>query len=198
MGQIFTLHARGYKVLRHIDGTPSPPKKDPTYEAWEELDDVVLQWIYGNVSDELLVRVLKTESTAREAWVRISKLFLNNKGSRAAALEHESSNLKLKAMPSLEAYYQRLRELAVMMDVVESLVPESRLIIQLVRGLPPEYDTTASLINQNLPSWEDAIGMLQLDHQRQMARDTLSDANTNTALTALSSEPIAAATYVPP
>ncbi|XP_022019514.1 uncharacterized protein LOC110919554 [Helianthus annuus] len=127
--KLFTLHARGYKVLRHIDGTPSPPKEDPTYEAWEELDAVVLQWIYETVSDELFVRVLKTESNAREAWVRISKLFLNNKGSRVATLEHEFSNLKLKAMPSLEAYCQRLRELADMLDDVESPVPESRLII---------------------------------------------------------------------
>ncbi|XP_022004618.1 uncharacterized protein LOC110902214 [Helianthus annuus] len=121
--------------VRILDGTKV------TYSSWVKL---FTSHAWRTLSDELLVRVLKTESTAREARVRISKL----------------------STPSLEAYCQRLRELADMLDVFESPVPESLLILQLVRGLPPEYDTTASLISQNLPSWEDATGMLQLEHQR--------------------------------
>lgn len=54
--RLFKLHARGYKVLSHIDGTTTPPKEtDPSYEAWSEIDAIVLQWIYGTLSDELLV-----------------------------------------------------------------------------------------------------------------------------------------------
>ncbi|KAK9071607.1 hypothetical protein SSX86_008036 [Deinandra increscens subsp. villosa] len=85
--KFFQLHARGYEVLSHIDGTPAPAKTYSTYESWLKIDSIVLQWIYGTLSDELLVRVLETNSTALEAWNRIKTIFLNNKGSRAAALE---------------------------------------------------------------------------------------------------------------
>ncbi|XP_076923753.1 uncharacterized protein LOC143585986 [Bidens hawaiensis] len=128
-----------------------------------KIDAVVLQWIYGTLSDDLLVRVLDSESTAFEAWNRVQGIFLNNKGARAAALEHEFTNLSLKAMSSLEAYCQCLKELADQLADVDSLVSEQRRVLQLVRGLPPEHDTVASFLNQSLPSWENACSMLQLE-----------------------------------
>uniref|UniRef100_A0A251VD12 Putative ribonuclease H-like domain-containing protein n=1 Tax=Helianthus annuus TaxID=4232 RepID=A0A251VD12_HELAN len=169
--KLFQLHARGYKVLNHIDGTLPPATTDPSYEQWAEVDAIVLQWIYGSLSDELLVRVLEPESTALQAWVRIRNLFLNNKGSRAAALEHAFTNLTLKSMPSLQAYCQRLKELADQLSDVDSPVSASRLVIQLVRGLPSEYDTVAAQLNQSIPSWEEAVNMLELEEQRQANRE---------------------------
>ncbi|KAK9748712.1 hypothetical protein RND81_02G075000 [Saponaria officinalis] len=65
--KLFTLHARGYKVLHHIDGTKPPPETDATYASWCEIDAHVLQWIYGSVSDEILPRILEADSTAHEA-----------------------------------------------------------------------------------------------------------------------------------
>ncbi|XP_074284086.1 uncharacterized protein LOC141608642 [Silene latifolia] len=87
--RLFKLHARGYKVLSHIDGTPSPANTDASYDSWCEVDAHVLQWIYGTPSDELLPRVLEDESTARAAWSRVENIFNNNKGACAAALENE-------------------------------------------------------------------------------------------------------------
>ncbi|XP_076901805.1 uncharacterized protein LOC143556353 [Bidens hawaiensis] len=169
--KLFHLHARGYKVLHHIDGTRAPSKNDPEYDSWMEIDAIVLQWIYGTLSDDLLVRVLEPDTTAFEAWTKINNIFLNNKGARAATLEHEFNNLKLVAMPSLEAYCQRLKELSDQLNDVECPVNEKRLVLQLVRGLSIEFDTTGSFINQSLPTWETACSMLQLEQQRQSARD---------------------------
>jgi hypothetical protein len=149
--RLFQLHARGYKVLSHIDGTAAPEKNDPTYDTWEDIDALVLQWIYGTLSDDLLVRVLTPQSTAREAWLRVSQLFLNNKGSRAATLEHEFNNLSLKSMPSLDAYCVKLKELADQLSDVDSPVTNQRPVLQMVRGLPAEYDTIDSIINQSIP-----------------------------------------------
>ncbi|KAJ0467742.1 putative RNA-directed DNA polymerase [Helianthus annuus] len=170
--KLFQLNARGYKVLDHIDGTKPPGKEDPNYESWMEIDAIVLQWIYGSVSDEILVRILEPESTALEAWGRVKSIFLNNKGSRAAALEHAFTNLTLKSMPSLQAYCQKLKEIADQLSDVESPVSENRLVIQLVRGLPPEYDTIAAQLNQTLPSWEVVVNLLDLEERRQSARET--------------------------
>ncbi|KAI3509941.1 hypothetical protein L1887_25466 [Cichorium endivia] len=170
--KLFKLHAKGYKVLHHIDGTPAPKPDDATYDTWSEVDAIVLQWIYGTLSDSLLTRILEPDTTAHEAWKKLQSIFLNNKGSRAAALEHEFNNLKLSSMSSLDEYCQRLKDLSTQLDDVESPVTGKRLVLQLVRGLPSEFDTVASYINQSLPSWDTACSMLQLEQHRQSSRDS--------------------------
>ncbi|KAK9674037.1 hypothetical protein RND81_12G206700 [Saponaria officinalis] len=169
--RLFKLHARGYKVLSHIDGTPAPAKTDDSYESRYEVDANVLQWIYGTLSDDLLPRVFEDESTPREALVRVKNIFNNNKEARTAALEQEFNALRLANMPLLEAYCQRLHELAGMLKDVDSSVTDRRLVIQLVRGLPTEYDTVASYINQTLPNFETARSMLELEVHRKSGRD---------------------------
>lgn len=83
--KLLKLHARGYDVLSHIDGTDPPVTTDLTYDEWSKIDAVVLQWIYGTMSDDLLVRILVPESTALQAWNLLKEFFLNNKGARGAA-----------------------------------------------------------------------------------------------------------------
>lgn len=134
----------------------------------------------------MLTRVLETQSTAREAWCHIQTIFLNNKGLRVAALEHEFNNLTLKSMPSLEAYCQKVKELGDRLNDVDCPVNNQRLVLQLVRGLPAEYDTTTIYINQTLLTWETVVSMLELEHQRQIARETLSPP---TAMATLHSAP---------
>ncbi|KAL9228044.1 hypothetical protein vseg_003662 [Gypsophila vaccaria] len=187
--RLFKLHARGHKVLHHIDGTEPPAKNDPDYNEWCEIDSHVLQWIYGTLSDDLLARVLTDDSTAYAAWSRVKNIFLNNKGARAASLEHEFTNLKLDSLPSLDAYCQPLREIAGQLSDVDAPVTEQRLVIQLFRGLPPSYDTVASYINQALPDFETARNMLELERHRQSKREDHS-----TALVAPHSSP----TVTPP
>ncbi|XP_076930359.1 uncharacterized protein LOC143595129 [Bidens hawaiensis] len=99
----------GFDVLQHIDGSSAPDVTSTEYLAWKKIDAIVLQWIYGRFSDKLFDQVLVDQSTTYEAWKRVENMFLNNKGSRAAALQHELTNLTLAAMPSLEAYCQRVR-----------------------------------------------------------------------------------------
>ncbi|XP_022007959.1 uncharacterized protein LOC110907260 [Helianthus annuus] len=138
-----------------------------------EIDAVVLQWIYGTLTDDLLVRVLTDESTAYEAWKRVKKLFLNNKGPRVAALQHELSNITLAAMPSLEAYCQRISDLVDQLAAVDCPVNATQQILHLVHGLPREYDTIATILNQNLPAWEEAVEQLQWETRRIVSREHL-------------------------
>ncbi|XP_024986570.1 uncharacterized protein LOC112521811 [Cynara cardunculus var. scolymus] len=169
--KLFMLHAKGYDVLQHIDGFSAPAKTSTDYPSWEKIVAVVLQWIYGTLSDDLLVRVLVDDSTAFEAWQRVKNLFVNNKGSRAQALQHELTNLTLAAMPSIEAYCQRIRDLSDQLAAVDCPLNDNQLVLYLVRGLPREYDTIASILNQTLPSWEDAIDRLQSEARRIAARE---------------------------
>ncbi|KAL4589852.1 hypothetical protein LXL04_002763 [Taraxacum kok-saghyz] len=66
--KLFKLHARGYKVMAHIDGTPAAPKTAADYEQWCEIDAIVLQWIYGSLFEDLISRVLDNDTTAFAAW----------------------------------------------------------------------------------------------------------------------------------
>ncbi|KAI3718260.1 hypothetical protein L6452_19124 [Arctium lappa] len=155
--KLFMLHAKGYDVINHIDGSPTPSETTPEYSSCAKIDAVVLQWIYGTLTDDLPVRVLTDESTAYEAWKRVKKLFLNNKGPRAAAVQHELTNLTLAAMPSLEAYCQRIRDLVDQLAAVDCPVNDTQHILHLVHGLPREYDTIATILNQTLSAWEKAV-----------------------------------------
>ncbi|KAI3502559.1 hypothetical protein L1887_30700 [Cichorium endivia] len=168
--KLFELHAKGYKVLHHIDGTAPPAATDHTYTSCVEIDSIVLQWIYGTLSDDLLVRILDNDTTAKEAWLKIQTIFLNNKSSRAAALEHEFTNLSLTTCSSMDECCQKLKHLSGQLEDVGYPVSEARLVLQLVCGLPPEYDTTASLINHGSYSWDDARDMIDLEKQRQAVR----------------------------
>ncbi|XP_021995508.1 uncharacterized protein LOC110892666 [Helianthus annuus] len=169
--KLFQLHAEGYEVLAHIDGTDRPSKDDPTYASWKKIDSIVLQWIYGTLDDDLLIRVLETESTALEAWNCIKRIFHNNKGPRVAALEQQFVNLKLRDTASIAEYCQRLKDIGTQLNDLDSKVDDQKLVLQMVRGLPAEYDITGALIIQQLPTWEDACNMLQADHDRQAARE---------------------------
>ncbi|KAL9226373.1 hypothetical protein vseg_002196 [Gypsophila vaccaria] len=188
--KLFTLHAKGYKVLLpHIDITAPPAPTDPAFESWSEIDAHVLQWIYGTLSDDLLARVLETESTAHAAWLRVKNIFHNNKGERAAALEQEFTNLRLESMPSLEAYCKKLRDIAGQLNDIEATVTEQSLLLQLVRGPPAKYDTVASYINQALPNFETACSMLQLEQHRTSACDTDGSSTVLVAPTTPSQDP---------
>ncbi|XP_022032647.1 arp2/3 complex-activating protein rickA-like [Helianthus annuus] len=171
--KLFTLHAKGYKVLSHIDGTPSPGKDSADFAEWENIDSIVLQWIYGTLSDALLVRVLTDESTAHEAWLRVKRLFVNNKGPRSQALQHELANTTLASMSNLEAYCQKIRDLTDQLKALNFPMNDQQRVLHLVKGLPKEYDTISSILNNSLPTWEDAIEQLLSEAGRIKTRDAV-------------------------
>ncbi|XP_023746244.1 uncharacterized protein LOC111894404 [Lactuca sativa] len=149
--KLFKLHARGYKVLSHIDGTVPPAKTALNYAQRSEIDVIVLQWIYASLSDDRLTRVLENDVIAHQAWEKAKQIFLNNKGSHVAALEQEFTNLTLKSTNSVKSNCHKLKDLANQLSYVENPFFENCLVLQLIRGLPPEYDIAAAYINRTLP-----------------------------------------------
>ncbi|KAJ0886812.1 putative RNA-directed DNA polymerase [Helianthus annuus] len=168
--KLFNLHARAYKVLDHVDGTAAPAETDPLFTSWSEIDALILQWIYRTVSDDILARVLDTDLTARAAWLKIKEIFVNNKQGRAVTLETRFTNTTLNSCSSFDDYCQTLKEIAEQLRDVDQPVSDSRLVIQMVRGLPVEYDTIAAIINQNKPTWEVARSMIEDEQARIAAR----------------------------
>ncbi|XP_035845684.1 uncharacterized protein LOC110934189 [Helianthus annuus] len=130
--RLFKLHAVAYKVMNHIDGTAPPASTSADHEAWKELDALVLQWIFSTISDDLLKRVMDSNTvTAHAAWSKLEKICLSNKKARAASLETKFCNLTLSACSSVEDYCQRLTDLANQLVDVDVTITESRLVLQL-------------------------------------------------------------------
>ncbi|KAL8261508.1 hypothetical protein R6Q59_025557 [Mikania micrantha] len=55
-------------------GKPAPTSSSVNHEAWNELDAMVLQWIYIIVSDDLLVHILYTNATAQTTRTKLEKI----------------------------------------------------------------------------------------------------------------------------
>ncbi|XP_076945926.1 uncharacterized protein LOC143617164 [Bidens hawaiensis] len=99
--ELFKIHFNAYLVANHLEprgessssaAPPASADKDkglaapPPEESWKRLDAIVLQWIYGTISIDLLQTVMKKNTTAYNAWIALENLFQDNKCSRALHL----------------------------------------------------------------------------------------------------------------
>ncbi|CAJ2673304.1 unnamed protein product [Trifolium pratense] len=122
--ELFKIHCRAYEVIDHIippepavetSKTASEKEKevaesDP--KLWSRLDAIVLQWIYGTISTDLLHTILEPNSTAQQAWERLENIFQDNKNSRAVYLENQFANVNMNDFPNISAYCQEVKMLA--------------------------------------------------------------------------------------
>lgn len=189
---LFRVTAKAHNVLDHID-EKVPKPTDIEDSLWLQVDAAVLQWIYSTVSREILLQILDSDDTALQAWNRVRDIFQDNKNTCAVYLEHEFSNCKLSGFSSINAYCLQLKSLADQLKGVGSPVPETRLVLQLISGLPAEYNAAASFIQQTdpLPSFTKARSQLLLEETRMTAQSAAG--NTQSALTADSRSPPSAA-----
>ncbi|XP_071699422.1 uncharacterized protein [Rutidosis leptorrhynchoides] len=189
--ELFEVHCRAYGVIDHII-TPTPPTapatvSDPpavdTY-LWARLDAVVLQWIYGTISNDLLLSILKKGATAKQAWDRLKSIIQDNKSSRAVHLRTQFSNTRLENFPDISSYCQELKSIADQLDNVGPKIDETNLVLQLVTGLGDNYESIATLISHTkpLPSFYDARSMLILEETRKSKQLAVNSSNTHTAL----------------
>ncbi|XP_076889581.1 uncharacterized protein LOC143540385 [Bidens hawaiensis] len=98
--ELFTIHCIVFEVLDHIikpeDSAPSTAaaadkgKEKETRVSWDRLDAIVKQWIYGTISNDLLMTVIKPKATAKQAWDAIAHLFQDNQASRAPFNQHQT------------------------------------------------------------------------------------------------------------
>ncbi|XP_076908606.1 uncharacterized protein LOC143565537 [Bidens hawaiensis] len=137
-----------YSMISWISLVPAPDDTANNYAQWKEIDALVMQWIFNTVSDKYLKHILDTEATAHATWLKLEKIFLSNKKARTASLETRFYNLTLGSCSSVADYCQQLSDLANQLADVDQPISDSRLVLQLVGGLLEEFNTTATLINQ--------------------------------------------------
>ncbi|XP_021721479.1 uncharacterized protein LOC110689038 [Chenopodium quinoa] len=174
--ELFECHANAYNVLDHIDLKTSRPT-GLSDDIWKRLDSIVINWIYGTISRDLLETILCKGATAQEIWDKLKAIFQDNKTTRAC---RELKNLKDQ------------------LASVDQAVSEQNMVIRLVSGLiGTDLDTVAAIIQQSdpLPSFETARSRLLLEESRR-ANDNSASASSFVAQSSNSSS--ASTTTVPP
>ncbi|XP_060171506.1 uncharacterized protein LOC132602744 [Lycium barbarum] len=147
------------------------------------LDDIVRQWIYGTISNDLLNTIIHQEDTAAEAWNRLVHLFQDNKSARALALDTKFTNTKLVDFSNVKAYCTRLKALADNLANVSHKVSDEQLVLLLLRGLSEEYKTFQTTVQHrtSLPYFDIVRSMLELEEDSD-GEDTIHDSGSNAAL----------------
>ncbi|KAI3743624.1 hypothetical protein L1987_61334 [Smallanthus sonchifolius] len=178
--ELFKIHCRAYQVYDHLHPKPVPQasssaEKDKdkvvtSVDLWDRVDAIVLQWIYGTISNDLLHTILKPGTTAYDTWTPpLANLFQDNKTSRDIYLEHKFSNTRLDNFTNISAYCQALKVLADQLANVDSPVSNQLLVLQMISRLNEWYEGIAMLLQQTspLPDFHDARSKLILEEPRK-------------------------------
>ncbi|KAL2897410.1 Retrovirus-related Pol polyprotein from transposon TNT 1-94 [Bienertia sinuspersici] len=174
---LFKLHCRAHLVLGHIMKPASKSAGDATTKSeeeqyaalvpWQRLDDIVHQWIYGTVSNDLLNTILNPDDSAMDTWERWERLFRGNQSARALQYDTQLSNIKLEQFTGVKEYCTRIKTLANNLHNVGSSITDDHMVLRLLRGLgdDPNYKLLRTLIQQMkpLPDFETVRTMLELE-----------------------------------
>ena len=171
---LFKLHCRANLVLDHIipptdktaaSSTLTDAEKLKAKALWERLDDIVRQWIYGTVSNDLLNTIINSDDTAADAWNRLQQIFQDNKSARALALDAKFTTTKLADFPNVKAYCTRLKVLSDLLANVGQPVSDERMVLRTLRGLTDDYKTFRTTVQHRtpLPTFENLRSMLDLE-----------------------------------
>ena len=168
---LFKVLVRVHDVYEHII-PPTEIEAVAAYEKtksddlslWKRLDAVVLQWIYGTISKNLLLAILLKDDSAQGAWSRLESMFQDNKASWATHLEEELSDLNFENFSSIDSYCNHIKFLADRLADIDAPIPNIRLVLKLTAGLYEAYSGTVDFIqNQEpLPSFESCRSLLKL------------------------------------
>ncbi|KAJ0431850.1 putative RNA-directed DNA polymerase [Helianthus annuus] len=158
--ELFRIHCTAFLVADHLEPRPTKDTSSSSTEkqttssptdSWERLDAIVLQWIYGTISQGLLKTIIKKGTTAYDAWVAIKNLFQDNKATRALHLKQQFANTRLENFSSMNEYCQTLKVLADQLSNVDAAVDEQDLVLQTLAGLTEQYETVGTILQNTKP-----------------------------------------------
>ncbi|XP_076924228.1 uncharacterized protein LOC143586599 [Bidens hawaiensis] len=118
--ELFVIHCKAYDAFDHlqpciqaISSSSSDKEKEttktPHQESWERIDAIVLQWIYGTITRDLVHTIKIPNTTAYDAWCRLKNLFLDNQTTRTIAIQNKFFNSRLDQFPDISAYCQHMK-----------------------------------------------------------------------------------------
>ncbi|XP_035845877.1 uncharacterized protein LOC118492168 [Helianthus annuus] len=184
--EFFRIHCRAFLVSDHLKPRPkttttdtsktttdtdadktSPPKSP--LDSWERLDAIVLQWIYGTISPDLVQTIMKKGSTAYDAWAALETLFQDNKVVRALYLKQMFNSTRFENFSNMATYCQELKVISDQLNNVEAPVDDQSLVLQTLAGLTDSYEAVATVLGNTkpLPSFNEVRSQLCMNETRK-------------------------------
>lgn len=135
----------------------------PDLAEWVQMDCVVLGWLYGAISPDLLQEVLSPTAIARSVWRDLEFQFLGNCELRAVNLSAEFHGFQQGDL-SVSEYCRRLKTMADNLADLGEPQSDRTLVLTLINGLSPKFGHMQSLLpmQQPFPSFIQARSQLLL------------------------------------
>ncbi|XP_021971352.1 uncharacterized protein LOC110866512 [Helianthus annuus] len=138
--ELFKIQCKSFQVYDHLLPRVTPPtsssdkdrekeKEQVPAETWERLDSIVLQWIYGTISSDLLHTILKPNTTAYDAWIALANLFQDNKASRTIDSNNRFASTRLDQFSSMTAYCQAMKVIYDQLTNIGSPITDEQLVL---------------------------------------------------------------------
>ncbi|XP_010463337.1 PREDICTED: uncharacterized protein LOC104744006 [Camelina sativa] len=167
-----------HKLIGFVNGAVSPPTKtrqfvqdgvsseitNSQYESWFCTDQLVMPWLFGTLSKEVLGHV-HSLTTAREIWLALAENFTKSNNAREFSLRR-SLQLLSKKEKSLSTYCREFKSICDSLSSICKPVDESMKIFGFLNGLGREYDPIATVIHSSLskvspPTFNDIVSEVQ-------------------------------------
>jgi len=102
------------------------------------MDAVVLSWIYGAVTTEIMDSVRVRGGTARQAWLGIEAQFLGNSETRALRLDAEFRTFSQGEL-SVSDYCRQMKSMAAKLRDLGEVINDRTLVLNVLRGLNDKF-----------------------------------------------------------
>lgn len=162
-----------------------PPSTDPTFPAWERVNDMVISWIFNAVNSDIRSSILYTES-AKEIWEELGTRFGQKSRVQLYSIQKELSSIAQGSTPfasfftKIKSYWDELKHIhrfprCTCGAVIEILkYEEEQKLMQLLMALNDDYSIVrGSILMMNpLPSVDQAYRLLMHEEQHKNAKNS--------------------------
>ncbi|KAL9411275.1 hypothetical protein AB3S75_044965 [Citrus x aurantiifolia] len=149
---------RGNRLEKFIDGSITPPSshiaqrvddelrsvENPEFITWRSQDQVLLGWLLSSMSEGIISLVFNLE-TSLEVWKAIEVQFGSQSKSRLLHLRYMMNSTRKDDM-KITDYFIKMKNIADNMAAAGSALSSDDLILHVLSGLGPDYNSVATYI----------------------------------------------------
>ncbi|KAL9459538.1 hypothetical protein AB3S75_002855 [Citrus x aurantiifolia] len=149
---------RGNRFEKFINESTTPPfshiahriedelrsVENPEFATWRSQDQVLLGWLLSSMSEGIISLVFNLE-TSREVWKAIEVQFGSQSKSRLLYLRYMMNSTRKDDMKIID-YFIKMKSIADNMAAAGSALSDDDLILHVLFGLGPNYNSVATYI----------------------------------------------------
>ena len=102
------------------------------------MDAVVLSWVLGTLSPELMESARTRNGTARRAWITVEAQFLGNHEARALRLDAKF-RIFVQGDLSIDDYCRKMKGMADALGDLGEVIRDRTLVLNVLRGLNEKF-----------------------------------------------------------